>query len=168
MRSSFPNTSRSLLAVGLFTLAATTAACGASSTTTPSTATTSSALTALGTAGADGGIDPNAAACLATYVGCLRASSDTATCKTALLACASAAPFIADGGSEGGPCHGGGRHGGGLADDGDADDAPIAACLATLDQCAASSDTSDACIGAATTCLAAARPQHASSGKHHH
>ena len=143
---------KSLFALGILT----TPACSASSPTP--TATTSSALAALSTADVDGGIDPNANACLATYVACLRVPSDAATCKTALIACASAPPLGGDGGSAGAKCNHGGGHGG-LADDGDADDAAIAACLASLDQCAAGSATADVCTGAAATCLAAARPR---------
>ena len=132
----------------------------------------------------DSGAPANLAPCLTTYVECLRAGGDDAsTCRSDLHACLAPPPpdGPGDGGMRCGPPHGGpGGPGGGAGDgpppppleDGGAppgpppgDGAPPPppddggaggpfACFASLDACAAGSDTVDACVTSAVTCLA--------------
>lgn len=96
-------------APGLFAFAVSgLAACSAPATTT-TTAATTSAL-ARGSSSADGGVPAQLASCLTTYVECVRATSDSATCRSDLHACL--APPRPDAGEEHGDCGGPDPHGG--------------------------------------------------------
>jgi hypothetical protein len=79
------------------------AACSAPATSSTTAATTTSAL-ATGSSGADGGVPAQLTSCLTTYVECVRAASDTATCKSDLHVCL--APPRPDAGGEHGDCGG--------------------------------------------------------------
>ena len=173
MPSRHPSIARTLRIVGASSLfLAITAGCSA---TNGSTVGQSSA--ALTSTLADGGavaID----VCLTSYVECVR--GDAGTCRQTLHDCLRPGGGDGDGhgrGGGGGDCDGGpnGPPPGsdGIAppprrsdDDGDGDDligadggAPPpggpASCLDALDQCAAGSETADACASAAETCFAA-------------
>jgi hypothetical protein len=78
------------------------AACSAPATSATTSATTSALAT--GSGGADGGVPAELASCLTTYVECVRATSDNATCRSDLHACL--APSRPDAGGERGDCGG--------------------------------------------------------------
>lgn len=134
--------------------------------------TTGQSASALTNTSADGGtIDPTA--CLTTYVECVR--GDAGSCRQALHDCMRPGGDHGEHGGRGGPgCDGGAPPP--RPDDGDADDgvdggAPTSgpgACIAALDQCAASAETVDACVGAADTCFAALPPPPAGGRGHRH
>jgi hypothetical protein len=147
------------------------------------TATTSSALSTEDAVDQpDSGAPANLAACLTTYVECLRAGGDDAsTCRSDLHECLGPPPpRDGDGGGPGGGPGGPGGHGGGpppLLDDGGVPPGPPPgdgpprpppfadggaggpfACFASLDECAAGSEAVDACVTSGVSCLSAFPP----------
>jgi hypothetical protein len=177
MPSRHPSIPRTLRILGASSLFVSLVAC--SGATGSATGQTSAALT---TTLADGGAIA-ISACLTSYVECVR--GDAGSCRQTLHDCLR--PGDGDGRGGGGACdNDGGPNGPPLGsdggappprpNDGDGDDligadggAPPpggpAACLDTLDQCPASSETSDACASAAETCFAALPAPH--GGGHH-